>query len=251
MAADPGIQADTLNDLPGIEALHLRIGIQLIEEGHPESKIGIGEQLHRFRFREAHEQGINIFLDGALLQQGCKGFRRLYQARILRVGAYDDAGGIEVVVQSLALPQELGAEEDVLCSVFLPDHGGKAHRNGGLDNHNGIGIVLQHQPDHGLNSTGVEEILLGIIVGRRCDHHEVSVFVGFARVQGGCQIQLLFCQIFFKVFVLDGGSAAVDRLHLFRDDVYSGNGMVLGQQYRNGQTHIAGTGYRDLVFFHK
>ena len=62
MAADAGIEADALDDLPGIKPLHLGVGVQLIEEANAEGQIGVGEQLDRLGLGEAHEAGCRCSL---------------------------------------------------------------------------------------------------------------------------------------------------------------------------------------------
>ena len=68
MAADAGVQADTLDDLLGVQALHLGVGIQLIEVRHPQGQIGIGKELDGLGLGKAHDEGIDVFLDCSILQ---------------------------------------------------------------------------------------------------------------------------------------------------------------------------------------
>ena len=129
---------------------------------------------------------------------------------------------------------------------FLPDGCRVAHGDGGLDHQNGIGIALDGQADHRFHGRGVEEILLAVVVRGRGHHHEVSVLVGRCAVQRGHQIQFLFREILLDVLVLNGADPMVDLVDLLRDDVHSGHVVVLGQQHRNGQAYISGTGNCDI-----
>ena len=56
MCADTGIETYTIDDGLGIEALHLGIGVELVEVAHAKSKIGVGEELDGFRLGGAHEK---------------------------------------------------------------------------------------------------------------------------------------------------------------------------------------------------
>ena len=50
---DARVEADTSDDLPCVQALHLGVGIQLVKVGHAQGQVGIGEQLDGFGFGEA------------------------------------------------------------------------------------------------------------------------------------------------------------------------------------------------------
>ena len=148
MCADTRIQTNTVNDLSCIQSLGFRIGIQLVEVADPQRQIGVCKQLYSLRLGKAHEQRVDVLLDRPLLQQRRKRVRRL--AGILIAG-HDDPAGIEIIVQRLALPQEFRAENDIFRIVLLPDGRGIPHRNGGLDDHHGAGVHLQHQLDDRLH----------------------------------------------------------------------------------------------------
>ena len=143
------------------------------------------------------------------------------------VAGHNDPGGVEVVVQGLALPQKFRAENDVFRVVLCPDGGGVAHGDGGFNHHHGVGIGFQHQLDDGLHRGGVKEILLAVVVGGGGDDDKIRVSVGALAVQGGGQVQLLFRQILFDVFVLNRGFFAVDQVNLLRHDVHSSDVIML------------------------
>ena len=67
MCANAGVEADALDDMPGIKPLHLGVGVQFIEEGNAEGQIGVGEQLDRLGLGEAHEEGVDILFDSTFL----------------------------------------------------------------------------------------------------------------------------------------------------------------------------------------
>ena len=85
-------------------------------------------------------------------------------------------------MQSLALAQELGEEQqvellDALCRRFHVKAAAIAHRDGGLDDHDGIRVDTEDKVDDILDAVCVEEILYRVVVCRRGYHHKVSVFV--------------------------------------------------------------------------
>ena len=123
--------------------------------------------------------------------------------------AHDDAAGIEVVVEGLALAEELGREEQVqflhaALGVLQVEAAGIAHGDGGLDDHDGIGIDLQNQVDDFLDMAGVKIVLYRVVVGRGGDDHEVGVGIGPATVEGGGEQQRLLGQVALDIVVLDG-----------------------------------------------
>ena len=145
----------------------------------------------------------------------------------MHVGSDYDAGRIEVVVESLGLAQELRREKDVVSAVLFTHGCGETHRNRGLYHHDGRRIHLHHQPYDRLHSGSVKEILLRIVVGRRCDHHELRITICSLLIKGRHKIQLLLCEIFLYVFILDRGLAGIDHLHLFRHDIHSHDAVLL------------------------
>ncbi len=96
MRADTRIESDAFDDLLAVQPQALRIGIQLVEIGHPHCQIGIGKQLDRFGFGGIGEQHRDIQLDRPFQQQLGKGFGAL--------GTFtnDNARRIEIIVQRAA-----------------------------------------------------------------------------------------------------------------------------------------------------
>ena len=107
MAADARVEAYAINDLLSVQSFALGVGVQLIEVGHAQRQISVSKQLDGLGLGEAHEQRVDVLLDSSLLQQRRKGVRGLHQARVVQVGADDDAAWVEIVVERLRLAQEL------------------------------------------------------------------------------------------------------------------------------------------------
>ena len=120
MAADARVKAYAVNDLLRVQALTLRIGIQLVKVGNAQRQISVGEQLDSLGLGKAHEEGINVLLDGPLLQQRRKLVGGCDKVCILGVGADDDAGRVKVVIQGLGLTQKFRAEQDVPAAELFP-----------------------------------------------------------------------------------------------------------------------------------
>ena len=118
MCANAGVEADALDDMPGIKPLHLGVGVQFIEEGNAEGQIGVGEQLDRLGLSEAHEQRVNVLFDCTFLQQTGKLMSSFYQTLIVQVSSNDNAGRIQVIVEGLGFTQEFRAENVFLLLNF-------------------------------------------------------------------------------------------------------------------------------------
>ena len=61
LAANPGVKTDPLDDGSGVQAPHLCVGVQLVEVGHPQGKVGVGKKLYCLSLSTVHKQGGNIF----------------------------------------------------------------------------------------------------------------------------------------------------------------------------------------------
>ena len=132
MVADARVQADAVNDVTGVQAAHLGVGVQLVKIGHTQGQVGVGKQLDGLGLGQAREDGIHILLDGPLLQKPRKGMGTGGQFPVPRRAAYHDAAGVEVIVQRMALPQKLRAEKDMQVVEFFP------YRRGIPDGHRGF-----------------------------------------------------------------------------------------------------------------
>ena len=268
-----GVQSDALDDGLRIQPFYFRIGVQLVEVADPEGKVCVCEELNRLGFLEPHEQCGDVLLDRSVLQQGCEGMRCLFQCGYVRDGLYglvllrkfrfvDElryshyyAAGIQVVVQGLAFAQELRGEYQVepfqpLFPVFHVQVAAVSHRNRGLDDHHRFRIDFQHQVYDLFYMACVEVVLDRIVVGRCGDDYEFGVTVRFAAVECSRQVQWLFGQVFFYVFVLYWGFFPVYQVYLFRYYVYGCHMVVLCQQSSKAKPDVACAGYGYAVWFH-
>ena len=277
MRSDARVQTDTLNDGLRIQSLHLRIRIQLVEIAYTQRQIRVGEQLHCLRLLQSHEQRIDVFLDSPFLKQRRKLVRLLFQmlARdslnrpVLLVASlyqlrtsHDDAAGVEVVVQRLALTQELRREQQVellsrqgrrgteLFRILHVQAAAVPHGNGTLDDHHRVRIHLQHQVDHLLHVRRIEIILHRIVVRRSRNHHKVRFPVSRSPVERSCQVEFLLRQILLDILILYRADTFVYLLHLFRNHVDSHHPVMLRQQSSDGQAHITRSRYGDSIVFH-
>jgi len=164
------------------------------------------------------------------------------------VAAHDDAAGVEVVVERLALAQKLRAEDDVVGPELAAHVLGVAHRHRGLYHDGGLVLAplggVQHERDHVLHGARVEEVAPRVVVGGRGHDHVVGVRVGGGAVQRGGQAQLALAglrlgQVALDVLVLDGGAPRVDGLDLLWHHVHRDHVVVLGEQHRERQAHVA------------
>ena len=181
MAADTRIKADTIDDLLGIQTLALCISVQLVEVSHAQGKICIGEQLDCLCLGEAHEQRVDVLLDSTFLQQTSELVSSFDQTLIVQVSANDDTRRIQIVIQSLGLTQELRAEDDVLAVKFLSYACSVANRNGGLDDHDGIRVVLHDQLDHSLDRRCIEVLRVAVVVRRGRYNNKIRIRVSVYR----------------------------------------------------------------------
>ena len=65
----------------------------------------------------------------------------------------------------------------------------------------------------------VEIVLYRVIIGRGGYYHEVGILVCRRSVKGGCQVKILFRQVFLDIVVLYRGFALVYQVYFFRYDV--------------------------------
>jgi len=240
--ADARVQTHAVDDLPGVQPLRLRVRVQLVEIAHAQREIRVREQFDGLRLGEPHEQGPDVLLDGTLLQQGRERVRGIRKTPVVQVGSDDDAAWVQVIVQGLALTQELRTEDDVPGTGLLADRLGVADRDCGLDHHDRVRVDLHDQIDHGLHRGGVEEVLPAVVVRGRRDDHEVRVRVCLLPVQRGGQVQFLLREVFLDVLVLNRTNTLVDLLDLLRNDVHRGDLVMLRQQRRKRQAHVARSG---------
>ena len=110
---DAGVEAHALDYRVGVQALHLRVGVELVEVAYTKRKVRVREQLHCLCLRKPHVKGLDVLLYGPFFQKGGELVRRTVQSFVSFRAPDDDAARVQVVVQGLALPQELRGEDDV------------------------------------------------------------------------------------------------------------------------------------------
>ena len=231
VGADARIQTDAFDDGLGVEAFDLGVGVEFIEVTDTQGQVGVGEEFDGFGFFQAHEQGRDVLLDGAFLQEMGKllgGFAQmvsgdgadggvLFVLAVNHLGVTDDdSGGVEVVVQGLGLAQELGGEEEAefprgVVTAFFEESGvfdvegtGVTDGDGGFDDHGGLGVDGENQVDDLFDVGGVEVVFDGVVVCGGGDDYEFGVSVRLGAVEGGGQVQGLLLEVLFDVLVLDG-----------------------------------------------
>ena len=227
MGADAGVETDTIDDGLGVEPLHLSISVELVEVTDAQGKVGVGKEFDGLSLFHSYEEGRHIFLDGGLLQQASEdvsflgepvdvgqGFDGLVLLLVFFAShhlghAHDDTARVEVVIECLALAQELRREEEIeflhaFLLVFDIEAAGISHGDGTLDDHDGVGVNLEHSIDDGLYCGGVEEVLLAVIVSRSSYDHELGIAVAGFLIKGGLERQRLVGQIVLNIVVLDG-----------------------------------------------
>ena len=124
MAADARLQADAVDDIAGVETADLAVGVELVEVGHAQRQVGVGEQLDGLGLGGAQHElrdalgtvGVHALQLGGvrpLGKQACEALGSRDGLGLVLGRAHHDAAGVQVVVERLALAQELRAEEDL------------------------------------------------------------------------------------------------------------------------------------------
>ena len=252
------IEADAFDDLGGVQVFDLGVGVELVEVADAQREIGVDEQLRGFRFGAAHEEDVDVLLVSALLQERGEVVRLLARPLGGFVVANDDAARVQVVVQGLRLAQELRAEQDVVRMEFLSDVPGVANRDCRFDDDGGLFLRrfihrgFEDKANNRLYCRTVKEVLLRIVIGRRCDNDEIGVFISSCTIRSCLEMKSArsfsgFPQKLLNVFILDGGLVVVEFLHLFWDDVDCCYVVVLRKQDSQGEADVAGSGDSNLV----
>ena len=86
----------------------------------------------------------------------------------------------------------------------------KSH--GGLDDHNGIRVVLHDQLDHSLNRRCVEMLRVTVVVRRGRYNNKVRIRVCSLCIQCCGQVQFFFCEILLDIVILNRRLTVVDHL---------------------------------------
>lgn len=247
MGTDTGIQADTLDNRTGVEPLDFGVSIEFIEIAHAEGEVGVGEEFDGLRFGRAHIEDRDVFLDGPFDEKAGEdpGFFRKASFIPFR-DSDDDPAREQIVIKGFGLAEKLRGEEDIPAAGLGADPLGEPDRDGRLDDHHGVRIHRDDGPDNGFDGRGVEVVSDGVIVRRGCDDDKVGTAVSFGGVEGRTKMQVLLCQVFLDILVLDRRLLPVDRFHPFRDDIDRHDVMVLRQQRRKTHPDISRSGNCDF-----
>ena len=262
MAADARVEADTADDLGGVEATRFRIGVELVEIRDTQREERVREQFDRLRLRRATDEfgdahraiGVHsLMLLGrrTLRKQVREGVRGGDGRVIIHRRAHDDARRVQVVIERMALAQELRGEDDLLVTGLLTQLRRVADRNRRLDDDPAIRVVFADRLDRGLDARRVEVVLLRIIIRRRRDDGVFGSSVRDRRIDGRLEIKVhravaLAVEEARDLGVHDRARALVEHRDLLRHDVERVYLIVLRKQQCDGQSHIAGAGDCDL-----
>ena len=167
----------------------------------------------------------------------------LYQFWMIHIGSDNNSGWIEVIKQCLGFSQKFRAEEDMRSRISLLQRLRISDRNRALDDDDCFSVYRKDQINHLFHGRGIKVVLAGVIVGRCSNYHEVGICIGAFSIHGCSQKQRLLFQILLDVFILDRGNSLIDLIHFLLHDIHCGDFMMLTEQYGNGKTDIAGTGY--------
>ena len=262
VAADARLQAHAVDDVAGVEAADLAVGVELVEVGHAQRQVGVGEELDGLGLGGAQHElrdalgaigvhAIELGGVGALREQAGELLGGRDGLGVVLGRAHHDAAGMQVVVECLALAQELGAEEDPAIAQPLAKARGVADGDGRLDDDPGVRVHRAHGGDGGLDEARVEEVPVAVVVGGRGDHGVVGARICLGHVDGGVQVELTLPRLGLRqealdLVVLDGRHVVVDLLDLLGHDVQRVDLVVLREQDGEGQADVAGTGDSDL-----
>ena len=243
MAADARLEADAVDDVAGIEAADLAVGVELVEVGHAQRQVGIGEELHGLGLGGAQHElrdargavgvhALELRGVGALREQTGEPLGGYNGLSVVLRRANHDAAGVQVVVESFALAQELRAEEDLAVAQPLAQARGVADGDRRLNDDPGVRVHRAHGGDGGLDGARVEEILIRVVVRRRGDDGVVGARVCLRKVDGGIQVELALPRLGLRqesldLIVLDGRLVVVDLLDLLGHDVQRVDLIVL------------------------
>ena len=250
MVADTRIKANAIDDLLGVQPLAFCVGIQFIEISHAQSQIGVSEQLDRLGLSEAHEQCVNVLLDCTFLEQTSKLMCGFHQTFIVQVSTNDDTGRIQVIVKGFRFTQEFRAKNNILAVELLSYTCRIAHRNRGLNNHDGVWVIFHNQLDYSFNSRRIKVLGLAVIVSRCRNHNKIRIAICCLCIQRCGQIQVLFCQVFFNIIILNRRFLVVDHIDLSLHNIDCNYLMMLAQKHSQRKSNVSRAGHSDFIIFH-
>ena len=147
---------------------------------------------------------------------------------------------MEVVVERLALAEELGREDDVVRPEALPH----AHRvtdgDGGLDDHRRVRVDLDDVADDALHGGGVEVVRHRVVVGRRRDDDVLRTLVRLVLVEGEPQVEVTGREEGRDLLVVDRAPPGLEHLDPGGVDVEADDLVVPGEEDGHGQADVTG-----------
>ena len=196
VASDARLQAHAVDDVAGIEAADLAVGVELVEVGHAQRQVRVGEELYGLGLGGAQHElrdalgavgvhALQLGGIGALREQAGEALGSRDGLGVVLRRAHHDAAGVQVVVEGLALAQELRAEEDLAVAQPLAKPRGVADGNGRLDDDPGVRVHRANGGDGGLDGGSIEEVPIAVVVGGRGDDSVVGTRVGLGHFDGG------------------------------------------------------------------
>ena len=264
VAADARLQTHAVDDVAGVEAADLAVGVELVEVGHAQRQVGVGEELHGLGLGGAQHElrdadgSVSVHaleLRGVrpLGEQACEALGGRDGLGVVLGRAHHDAGRMQVVVESLALAQKLGTEEDLAVAQPLAKASGVADGDSRLYDDPGVRVHRANGGDGGLDGARVEEVPVRVVVGGRGDDGVVGARICLGHVDRGAQVELALPRLGLRkealdLIVLDGRYVVVYLLDLLGHDVQGMHLVVLREQDGEGQADVAGTGDSDLHF---
>ena len=237
--ADSGVVAHAFDDVGGLQALFFGIGVDFIEVGDADGEEGVGEEFDGLCFRRSCDEDRNVLADGAFLFQGCEFFCFGAEGFFAFRDPDDDAGRVEVVVESFAFAEEFRREENGKVRIDGGNFLGVSDRDGGFDDDDGLGADALDLGEDGFDGRCVEVVRLCVIVRRSGDDDQVCVPVRAVAIHGGGEVEILVRQVVFDVIVDNRGFLPVDHIHFFLDDVHGSDLMVLGEEDGIGEADVA------------
>lgn len=260
--ANPGVERHAPDDVRRGEALGGAVGVELVEVRDPQRQVGVREELHRLGLRAAKDEGrdadrpvgvLPIALRGVrpLLEQRCEALGGRDGLRVVLRRAHHDAARMKIVVEGVALAQELRAEDDAPVAPLPADALRVPHRDGGLHDDPGVRVHAPHRVHRRLHGGCVEGVGLRVVVRGASYHHVLGAGVGLRRVGRGPEAEahlLLVTQEPLDLGVPDGALAPVEHLHLFGHHVDDRDLVALAEQQGDGQANVARPGDGDLHF---
>ena len=246
MVPNPRVQTHAPNDGLRIQAFHLGISVQLVEEADTQGQIGIGKELHGLSLGQTHKERINLLLYRALLQQGRKSMRGLQQPGIIHIRTHNDTARIQIIIQRTALAQKFRRKNDILRMHLLPNALGIADGDRTFNHHDRFRVDPLDNFDDGLHAGRIEEVLHRIIIRRCGDHDEVGNPIGAFGIERRPQFQRFGFQVLLNLLIHNRRDAVIYFVDLLRNNIHGNDFMMLAQQRRNAQTDITRTGHCNL-----